>query len=73
MSTAPARLSSLIDQIAAADPKATILVAQLICNSDPTVEARIVSFNSQIPAIVQARQSVGQARLYGQHEFTDNG
>ncbi len=60
VSTAPARLASMIDAITTADPNATVLVAQLICNSDPTVEARIVSFNSQIPAIVKARADVGK-------------
>ena len=60
VSTAPARLASLIDQILAAAPNATVLVAQLICNSDPTVQARINAYNSQIPGIVQARANAGK-------------
>lgn len=60
VSTAPARLAALIDQIIAADPGVTVLVAQVVCNSDPTVEARIVSYNNQIPAIVQARVNAGK-------------
>ena len=60
VSTAPARLASLIDQIIVADPKATILVAQLICNSNADVEARVVSFNDQVPAIVQDRAKAGK-------------
>ena len=60
VSTAPARLASLIDQIVAADPNATILVAPLICNSTPRVQTLINSFNAQIPAIVQARTNAGK-------------
>ena len=60
VSTAPARLASLIDQIIAADPTVTVLVAQLVCNSTPAVESRVVSFNSQLPAIVQARAKAGK-------------
>ncbi len=60
VSTAPARLASLIDQIVAADPNATVLVAQLICNSTPSVQTLITSYNSQIPGIVQARAKAGK-------------
>jgi len=60
VSTAPARLASLIDQILAADPGVTILVAQLICNSTAWVETDIVNYNNQIPAIVQARANAGK-------------
>ena len=58
--TAPSRLASLIDQILAAEPDATVLVAQLIINGDPTLESERETFNSQLPAIVQARASAGQ-------------
>jgi len=60
VSTAPNRLASLIDQILAADPGITILVAQLICNSTPSVQSLINSYNSQIPGIVQARVNAGK-------------
>ena len=60
VSTAPARLASLIDQIIAADPNVTVLVAQLICNSTPSVQSLINSYNSQIPGIVQARVNAGK-------------
>ena len=60
VSTASTRLASLIDQIVAADPNVTVLVAQLICNSDATVESRITAYNNQIPAIVQARANAGK-------------
>ena len=60
VSTAPTRLAALIDQIVAAEPDATVLVAQLIPNANATVEARIVTYNAAIPAIVQARASKGE-------------
>jgi len=60
VSTAPARLASLIDQIVAADPKATVLVAQLVCDSDATVQSRINAYNAQIPEIVRTRASAGK-------------
>ena len=60
VSTAPARLASLIDQIVAADPTATILVAQLIPNSTAWVQSDIDAYNSQIPGIVQARANAGK-------------
>ncbi|MEO7716409.1 MAG: RICIN domain-containing protein [Capsulimonas sp.] len=60
VSTAPNRLASLIDQIFNTDPGVTIVVAQLICNKDATVQSRINSYNSQIPGIVQARANAGK-------------
>jgi hypothetical protein len=60
VSTVPDRLASLIDQILAAEPDATVLVAQLIVNSTASVEAEVVTFNDQIPAIVQARANSGK-------------
>ena len=60
VSTAPQRLATLIDEIIAAQPDATLLVAQLIINANATTEARIVTYNAQIPAIVQARANQGK-------------
>jgi len=60
LSTAPNRLASLIDQILAADPGVTILVAQLIPNSTGWVQSDINAYNSQIPGIVQARVNAGK-------------
>ena len=60
VSTAPDRLASMIDQIIAGSPGVTVLVAQLIPNSDSTVQSRINSYNSQIPGIVQARVNAGK-------------
>ena len=60
VSTASARLASLIDQVLAAEPDATVLVAQLIVNSDSVVGPEVRTFNSQLPAIVQARANAGK-------------
>ncbi len=60
VSTAPLRLAALIDEIMAAEPDATLLVAQLIPSSKASTEANIESYNAQIPAIVQARASKGE-------------
>jgi lysophospholipase L1-like esterase len=56
---APTRLGALIDSVIAACPDATILVAQLICNSNSAVQARINTFNAAIPALVATRVSAG--------------
>lgn len=60
ISSAPSRLASLIDQILAAEPDATVLVAQLVINGDPTLESERETFNTQLPAIVQARNNAGK-------------
>jgi len=60
VSTAPARLASLIDQIMSVDPDSTLLVAQLICNSNAQTQSNINGYNAQIPAIVQARANAGK-------------
>jgi lysophospholipase L1-like esterase len=59
VSTASSRLAALIDQIVAADPGVTVLVAQLICNSTPKVQSLIDTYNSSIPGIVKARVGKG--------------
>ncbi len=60
VSTAPARLGAFIDQIIAADPTVTVIVAQIICNKDPNIQTLTDSYNAQIPAIVQARANAGK-------------
>ena len=60
VATAPKRLAALIDQIVADDPKVTILVAQLVCNSTPSVQSLIDAYNAKIPAIVESRAKTGK-------------
>lgn len=59
LSSAPARLSALIDQVIAASPRATVLVSNLIPSSDATVESNIENFNLQVPGIVKSKESAG--------------
>lgn len=64
VSTAPARLQGLIDQITADAPDATVLVASLIVSTSSVEEPYRGSFNQQIPGIVQAEQSAGKHVAY---------
>ncbi len=57
---APTRLGSLIDQILASEPDATILVAQLVVNTTPSVQGNVVLFNNQLASIVQTRATSGK-------------
>src|SRR4051794_3333390 len=59
--TAPQRLGGLIDQILAARPTATVLVAKIIPPPDATLQARINAFNAAVPGIVGSRGT--RARL----------
>ena len=54
-STAPSRYASLIDTVIDACPDATILVAQIVHSGFDNIDARIQTFNSQVPAIVATR------------------
>jgi lysophospholipase L1-like esterase len=60
VSTAPARLNALIDQITADAPDATVLVASLIVSTNSVEEPNRGAFNQQIPGIVQAEQAAGK-------------
>ena len=53
VSTAPARLKSLVDQILNDDPTVTVLLANLIVSTNTVVEANEPAFNAAIPGIVQ--------------------
>ncbi|WP_442788580.1 GDSL-type esterase/lipase family protein [Dactylosporangium sp. NBC_01737] len=59
--TAPQRLGGLIDQILAARPTATVLVAKIVPALDATIQARINAFNAAVPGVVSARGA--RARL----------
>lgn len=60
VSTAPDRLASMIDQILNDVPGVTVVVSQLILNSNATTQSRITAYNSQIPTIVQTRADAGK-------------
>src|SRR5690349_14319971 len=55
--TAPQRLGALIDQILAARPAATVLVAKIVPALDATIQARINAYNAAVPGVVSARGS----------------
>ena len=60
VTNAPARLASLLDQVLASEPDATVLVAQLIVNATPNVESEVGAFNNQLATLVQARASAAK-------------
>lgn len=60
LSTAPARLSALIDHITATVPSAEVFVATIIPITDATSEARARTFNAAIPGIVQSKVNAGK-------------
>ncbi|WP_326673398.1 ricin-type beta-trefoil lectin domain protein [Streptomyces sp. NBC_01257] len=62
--TAPDRLNSLIDQVVADAPDATVLVASLTVSTNPTIEANRGTFNQRIPGMVQAKQAAGKHVRY---------
>lgn len=58
--SAPSRLAALIDQIFSVEPDASIVVAEIIRPADPTSDSRTLTYNAQLPAIVQARANAGK-------------
>ncbi|WP_262286397.1 RICIN domain-containing protein [Micromonospora sp. MA102] len=60
VSTAPSRLSALIDHITNAAPAAEVFVAQLIPLANSGQESAVRSFNAAIPGIVQSKVNAGR-------------
>ncbi|QSZ36663.1 hypothetical protein DSL72_006544 [Monilinia vaccinii-corymbosi] len=60
ITTAPDRLSGLIDGITAAVPNVTVIVAQLTPAANIAVDDALVTFNSKIPDIVASKVAAGQ-------------
>ena len=61
LTTAPARLSALIDQITVTRPNADLLVSSLPPLSDPSLDVKVQQFNSTIPTIVEGKVSQGKS------------
>lgn len=61
--TAADRLGALIDEVIAACPDATVLVAQIITNSNAATKARIRTFNAQVPRVVDSRIATGHQNI----------
>ncbi|GAA2011522.1 SGNH/GDSL hydrolase family protein [Catenulispora yoronensis] len=64
VSTAPARLKTLIDQLTADAPDATVLVGSVIVSTNSVEEPNRGAFNQQIPGIVQTEQAAGKHVRY---------
>ncbi|MEU1122213.1 ricin-type beta-trefoil lectin domain protein [Streptomyces sp. NPDC005899] len=64
VSTATARLRSLVDRITAAVPDATVLVASLVVSTSGSEEQYRAAYNQAIPQIVGAAQAAGKHVAY---------
>jgi len=62
--TATARLKSLVNQITAAAPDATVLVASLVVSTSGSVEQYRAAYNQAIPHIVSEAQAAGKHVAY---------
>ncbi|MFE5714026.1 ricin-type beta-trefoil lectin domain protein [Streptomyces sp. NPDC056501] len=60
VSTATARLRSLVDQVTAAAPDATVLVASLVVSTSGSEEQHRAAYNQAIPQIVRDAQAAGK-------------
>ncbi|SCF27692.1 ricin-type beta-trefoil lectin domain protein [Micromonospora mirobrigensis] len=60
VSTAPNRLSTLIDRITSTAPAAEVFVAQLTPLANSGQEAAVRTFNAAVPGIVQAKANAGR-------------
>ena len=61
---AASRLASLIDHLFDTIPGVTIIASTLLPNGNANTQANIQIYNSQIPAIIKARQSAGKKITY---------
>jgi lysophospholipase L1-like esterase len=64
VSTAPDRLRSLVDQITAAAPDATVLVASLVVSTSGSEERYRAAYNQAVPRIVSDAQAAGKKVAY---------
>lgn len=64
VSTAPARLHSLLVQITTTLPDATVIVAQLIPLGNSRLDAKVIAYNKTIPGIVSTMQAQGKHVRY---------
>ncbi|MGJ5894003.1 hypothetical protein DF268_07170 [Streptomyces sp. V2] len=60
VSTATARLKSLVDRITAAAPDATVLVASLVVSTSGSEEQYRAAYNQAVPRIVNEAQAAGR-------------
>jgi lysophospholipase L1-like esterase len=60
VSTAPARLNALVDQILRDAPSATVLVANLIVSTNTVVAPLRPAYNAAVAAMVSGKQAAGE-------------
>ncbi|QNP68071.1 RICIN domain-containing protein [Streptomyces roseirectus] len=60
VSTATARLKSLVNQVTAAAPDATVLVASLVVSTSGSLEQYRAAYNQAIPGIVNEARAAGK-------------
>jgi lysophospholipase L1-like esterase len=73
VSTAPNRLSTLIDRITSTAPSAEVFVAQITPLANSGQEAAVRAFNAQIPGIVQSKVNAGKrVHLVDMHSALTN-
>jgi len=60
VSTATARLKSLVDQVTAAAPDATVLVASLVVSTSGSEEQYRAAYNQAVPQIVNEARAAGR-------------
>ena len=74
VSSAPARLSTLIDHITAAAPDADVLVATIIPLANAGQESAARTFNAAVPGIVQSKVNAGRrVHLVDMHAALNTG
>ena len=74
VSSAPNRLSTLIDHITTAVPSADVFVATIIPLSNSSQENAVRTFNAAIPGIVQSKVNAGKhVRLVDMHSALTTG
>lgn len=64
VSTATARLKSLVGQVTAAAPDATVLVASLVVSTSGSEEQYRAAYNRAVPGIVSEAQAAGKRVAY---------
>jgi lysophospholipase L1-like esterase len=71
ISNAGNRMDSLISDVYAQSPKATIILSGLIINADSTVQDRAVQINTQYQNLVGSLQQAGKAIIWADMQGAD--
>lgn len=60
VATAVARLNTLVGRITTTEPHATLIVAQIIPLGNPTLNAKVRQYNSDLTTLMQQKQAIGK-------------